>query len=225
VRQPLVVIAWLSSNQTNQTNSSRRQGIAHSRPIPRENFPSTRISQARTCFLTGPRPGTLGPRLAHMSLSLGESAVSGDSVAYLISTSSSSNSNLVSILRQSQRPYGSRAPQRALSRPKVKITSSRPTTLVAGTSESGDILREPSNFCCLPGRAGGSPVRTSSWACTKPMTLNVATTGIETGQSVYSAQTECATIFSSSSICSSVFAVTSRYKQISALESLIFSAS
>ena len=29
---------------------------------------------------------------------------------------------------------------------------------MAGAFESGDILREPSNSCCLPGKVGGSPV-------------------------------------------------------------------
>ena len=44
----------------------------------------------------------------------------------------------------------------ALSRPKVKITSSQQQCRLPAFFEVRSILLELSNLCCLPGRAGGS---------------------------------------------------------------------
>src|SRR5271157_1746417 len=62
------------------------------------------------------------------------------------------------ILRQSRRLYGLLAPQRdRIATDKVKSIHCEPRVLTGDSCAKRNILPELSNFCCLPGKAGGSP--------------------------------------------------------------------
>jgi hypothetical protein len=63
----------------------------------------------------------------------------------------------VNILRQSRRLCGSRTPQRGLIATQSQNHKLPAPLRKANIAKAKGILPELSNFCCLPGRAGGVP--------------------------------------------------------------------